>query len=257
MAADVKIFGTRRQRGLSSSALRQIAHWFRPISFAAIAAGFVGWLLLFYLLQQQQHAQTERLGTVVGLVTVIGVALPFGATYLMREAAESERERTGYSQLRAALQAQLSGRWAFFQHIHLPQGGRVDGVLVGEVGVFALKIETPEAAHRTMAARWQRRNAAQQWEPAPYNATEQIEAQTKHLAHYFASQGHDVAVVPRIVWATDVLLMADNPAVPIWQLAVNDAVRDDLAQFASANLRHDVLTQLSDLLHAVSAERSS
>lgn len=257
MTTDLKIFGARTGYGVSPERLRMVAGWIRPISLAAISAGLVGWLVLFFMFQQGQAGRVEALAMIIALISLLGVMLPYGADFLAQEARKTEDELGGHLKVQLALREQLTGRWAYFQNISLRNSGLIDGVLVGTDGVFALSVETAQGTYRASEMEWQARNAENQWVQLLPNPSEKIEAQAAQLADYFAaSDCEGVAVLPRIAWATDALLMADEPTVPIWQLAVDDAIRDDLAQLVSAELDRDSLQKISALLRAVSAESS-
>jgi hypothetical protein len=149
---------------------------------------------------------------------------------LRMEAQAFAKGRRGEERLVAFLREKLDGHWVLFRNIVLPGSqGDIDAILIGLQGIYALEVKAYSGYYRNQGKRWWKRVIGV-WRTIDHNPTRQALRNAQRLHEYLASQGVDVWVEPRVVWAGSGKVWLERPAVRVWQFSRPAHVMGDLEE---------------------------
>lgn len=224
------IVGDGDRTAQQAARLQRLSGWLGPSGRGALAVGGVGWALVLILPPLGvSQATIVPLLTAAALLCLGGLYLPRLADAFAREAADLRDRLTGLQETIDLLRTLLDERWTFFRATTPPDGrGRLDGVLVGPGGVFALLVQRRAGVWRNAGETWQQRDAHGRWQNSADNPTLAARTLAERLTSHLERAGLNTAVQARVVWSGEALLLAEQPAVPVWLLNAPAAVQDDL-----------------------------
>lgn len=254
----MKVFGASTYLIEEEKRARRIASFLKPLAPAFLAMAAVGWILVAAGLGGR-FLPNGVLQAMVGVASLLGLGaymLPDSADSFKQRADNFARGLEGEEIITEKLAEKLDDSWTLFRSVILP--GRkddIDAVLVGKTGVYALEIKNYSRPYRNKEWYWDRRISQGRWVKAKGNPSRQAQDNAERLNQWFQKKGVDVAAEPRVVWAGDGLLIADEPAIPIWQLNNMEQVTDMLFHRSGVEggLEAETLSQvLADLSKVVS-----
>lgn len=223
----LRVYGGSRYLADQEVRLRRTAARLQPLGYGAAALALAGWLGFII----RPILITENNATLLALLSLAALALPFAVSRLEHDADQYAAGRLGEAALTDFLAAELTADWSLLRNVVLPdQGGDIDAVLVGPRGVWVLEVKAYSRHYRNAGDRWWRRTEQGEWDAVRYyNPTRQARRGAHAVRRLLAERVGDVPVTARIVWAGDGVVLTDKPAVAVWQLAQPQPLRDDLA----------------------------
>lgn len=228
VSAPLKVIRGSNYLSQQATRLKRIVGFLEPLSNALIAISLVGFLGVFFLINNNSYDLLPILISILAICALGGLGLPRANDSLKIEANNYASGLAGEERLAAVLSEHLDDSWSLYQNLLLPDGrGDIDAVLVGPRGVYVLEVKHYSNTHRNHGLDWQRR-ANKTWEPIQSNPSRQAQNNAKRLARFFGKQSIDASVATRVVWASDSALVIEEPAVQIWQLNHASAIQDDI-----------------------------
>lgn len=204
---------------------KRILSWF-GIGFLifAVSGGILGFVASLFGFKQ---LSAGWMGISVVMLAVAWWLVPRVARLRM-EAQNFAKGRRGEQRLVAFLRERLNGHWVLFRNIVLPgYQGDLDAVLIGPRGIYALEVKAYSGYHRNEGKKWQKRLLGV-WRTVDSNPTRQVLRNAQRLHDYLESQGVDVWVEPRVVWAGSGRVWLERPAAPVWQFSHPEHIQKDL-----------------------------
>ncbi|RLC65850.1 MAG: hypothetical protein DRI48_06080 [Chloroflexi bacterium] len=204
---------------------KRILSWF-GIAFLIFAVGG-GILGVVASLVGFKQLSAGWMGISVVMLAVAWWLIPRVARLRM-EARNFAKGRRGEQRLVAFLREELDGHWVLFRSVVLPgYQGDLDAVLIGPRGIYALEVKAYSGYHRNEGNKWQKRLLGV-WRTVDSNPTRQALRNAQRLHDYLETQGIDVWVEPRVVWAGSGRVWLEHPAVPVWQFSHPEHIWKDL-----------------------------
>lgn len=143
----------------------------------------------------------------------------------------------GETTFRNAFTPFFDARWAFLQHVPLPDRGTVaDAILVGPTGLYLLETCTNAGYTLVYGDNWRRWRWGF-WRPMQLNPTRRANRKAGALAEMLRRAGIDATVERRIVWLGPGQLTINSTEVEIWKLSDVEVAIEALKRLTS--LRQD------------------
>lgn len=210
--------------------LRRASALLEPAGSILVPVAFVAWVFVLVLLQLDSLVFLRYLMASAGILSVGAFVAPRLAEQTAADAARYAQGIDGEQRFVALLEQHLDSEWTLFRNVLLPDKyGDIDAILVGATGVFVLEVKTWNGVHRASGMTWERRTGTDQWRPSRRNPLEQAQRNQERLQTFFAEHEIEVALNTRLVWAGEGTLLPEDPAIPIWQVTIPEAITSDLA----------------------------
>jgi len=147
----------------------------------------------------------------------------------------------------SALHTILGDDWSLYAPVKFGEL-KLDGVLLGEAGVFALTIENLAGSHRYTGSEWEWQNGRGEWIIEANNPYVAMTKNGRSLWFYLQEQGIVAPVYDRLVWLGDNLqVVQDTDRQRVWFLPNGAvAIRADVTNHPT--LASETVAQIDALL---------
>ena len=230
MSAVLEVIGGSAYLVEQEQQARRIANLLSPIVNPLLFMAGAAWIFVgFLVFTDQQQPIVNLFLAAVGLLSVAALLVPGWRDSAETTANNYQRGIAGEQRLETVLNEILTGEWVLFKNVVLPgYKGDIDGILVGEKGIFALEVKNYSNTHQITNMKWQYRDDKEEWQTTKTNPSSQAKRNAERLQTWLSTEDVAARVLPRVVWASDTLLLADESAIPIWMLNHPQPMREDI-----------------------------